>query len=78
MFKAIAASRDVTSAAAKAVLDERSVPVTTKDTAAGLVGNTGCNSPPVSGVAVSSACGPPAPRVRHSSHSLSLPPEDRR
>ena len=39
--EAIAASRDVTSAAAKAVLEELSVPVTTDDAAAGLVGNTG-------------------------------------
>lgn len=39
--EAIAASRDVTSAAVKAVLEELSVPVTTEDTAAGLVGNTG-------------------------------------
>ena len=39
--EAIAASRDVTSAAAKAVLEELSVPVTTEDMAAGLVGNTG-------------------------------------
>lgn len=39
--EAIAASRDVTSAAVKAVLEELSVPVTTEDAATGLVGNTG-------------------------------------
>ena len=39
--EAIAAARDVTIAAAKAVLEELSVPVTTEDTAAGLMGNTG-------------------------------------